>query len=69
MLISCEIGALVLDSESTGRLLELVEHAVKLRIEASLLGGSELGRNNKVGKAHQCIADVLETFFELVGVG
>ena len=39
------------------------------RVEASLLGGSELGGNDKVGKAHQCLADVLETFFELGGVG
>ncbi len=59
----------MLDSESTGRLLELAEHALKPRVEASLLGGSELFGNDKVGKAHQCLADVLETFFELGGVG
>jgi len=69
MLFSCEVRALVLDSESTGRLLELAEHALKPRVEASLLGGSELGGNDKVGKAHQCFADLLETFFELGGVG
>ena len=69
MLISCEVRALVLDSESTGRLLELAEHALKPRVEASLLGGSELLGNDKVGKAHQCLADVLETFFELGGIG
>ena len=59
----------MLDSESTGRLLELAEHALKRRVEASLLGGSELIGNDKVGKAQQCLADVLETFFELGGVG
>ena len=60
---------LVLDSESTRRLLKLAEHAPKPRVEASLLGGSELLGNVEVGQAHQCLTDVLETLLELGGVG
>jgi hypothetical protein len=37
---SFEMKALVLDSNSSGRLLKLVHHAAKPRVEASLLGGS-----------------------------
>ena len=69
MLFSFEVRTLVLDSESTGRLLELAEHALKPCVESSMLGRRELFGNDKVGKAHQCLADVLETFFELGGVG
>jgi hypothetical protein len=66
---SFEMKALELDSNISGRLLKLVHHGAKSRVEASLLGGSELGRNVEVGQAEQGFADMLETLLECGGVG
>jgi hypothetical protein len=68
MVISYGAWSLGLESKSPGRLLELIEHAPVLGLDTSLLGGSELWRNDEVGEVDEGLADALEALLEFGGL-
>jgi len=67
--VSLWIKVRLLATVSVGGVFKLGEHALKPGLEAALFARSELFGDDKAGKAHEGLVDVLEAPLERDGGG